>query len=115
MSSTPSEPTAGASVTRVDLRRSWGFVLALGIASLLAGLLTIVWPGATILALAIVLGVFLLFAGGAEIGWSIAERHTDGWRLILFRGIVDLIAGIVVLAWPDDDPCDQVDDPAKED
>ncbi len=101
MSSTPSEPTAGASVTRVDLRRSWGFVLALGIASLLAGLLTIVWPGATVLALAIVLGVFLLFAGGAEIGWSIAERHTDGWRLILFRGIVDLIAGIVVLAWPD--------------
>jgi uncharacterized membrane protein HdeD (DUF308 family) len=69
--------------------------------SLIAGVITLVWPSVTVYALVFVLGVFLLVAGGAEIGWSIAERHTDGWGFILFRGIVDLIAGIVVLAWPD--------------
>jgi uncharacterized membrane protein HdeD (DUF308 family) len=66
-----------------------------------AGGLTIVWPGVTILALVFVLGVFLLIAGGAEIGWAIAERHTEGWGVILFRGIIDLITGILVLVWPD--------------
>jgi uncharacterized membrane protein HdeD (DUF308 family) len=98
MSTTQPEPAV--EVTRFDVRRSWPFVLAVGIVSLLAGVLTLVWPGATVLALVIVLGVFLLFAGVTEIGWAIAERHTEGWGLILFRGIVDVIAGIVVLAWP---------------
>ena len=99
MSTTPTE--SAVQVTRVDFRRSWPFVLAVGILSLLAGLVTIVWPGVTILALVFVLGVFLIVAGGAEIGWSIAERHAPGWGIILFRGIVDLITGVVVLAWPD--------------
>jgi uncharacterized membrane protein HdeD (DUF308 family) len=76
-------------------------VLTLGILALVAGVITLVWPSVTVYALVFVLGVFLLVAGGAEIGWSIAERHSDGWGFILFRGIVDLIAGIVVLAWPD--------------
>src|SRR6266540_7481444 len=98
MSTTP--PPADARVTAIDLRRSWGFVLALGIACVVAGVLTLVWPGVTILALVIVLGVFLLFAGASELGWSFAERHHKGWGLLLFRGIVDVIAGVVVLAWP---------------
>src|SRR5512132_2951457 len=100
MSTTP-PPEPAAEVIRVDTRRSWPWVLALGIAALVAGLVTTVRPGVTVLALVFVLGVFLLLAGGAEIGWSIAERHTQGWGYILFRGIVDLITGIVVLAWPD--------------
>jgi uncharacterized membrane protein HdeD (DUF308 family) len=99
MSTTPPEPAVR--VTTIDFRRSWPFVLAVGILSFLAGVITIVWPGVTILALVFVLGVFLLVAGGAEIGWSIAERHAPGWGMILFRGIIDLITGIVVLAWPD--------------
>ena len=101
MSTTPPPSELAVEVTTVDVRRSWPWVLALGILSLIAGVITLVWPSVTVYALVFVLGVFLIVAGGAEIGWSIAERHTDGWGFILFRGIVDLIAGIVVLAWPD--------------
>jgi uncharacterized membrane protein HdeD (DUF308 family) len=99
MSTTPPEPVV--QVTTVDVRKAWPFVLAVGIASFVAGVITIVWPSVTVFALVIVLGLFLLIAGSAEIGWSIAERHTEGWGLILFRGIVDLVTGIVVLVWPD--------------
>jgi uncharacterized membrane protein HdeD (DUF308 family) len=99
MSTTP--PPADARVTTVDLRRAWGFVLALGIASVVAGLVTLVWPSVTVYALVFVLGVFLLFAGVSEIGWALAERHTEGWKIILARGIIDLITGLIVLAWPD--------------
>jgi uncharacterized membrane protein HdeD (DUF308 family) len=100
MSTTPPQP-ARVEVTTVDLRRGWGFVLAFGIACVVAGLLTLVWPGVTVLALVIVLGVFLLFAGVSEIGWALAERHTEGWKIILARGIIDLITGLIVLVWPD--------------
>ncbi len=98
MSTETPKPTA-AQMT-AELGRSWGWVLAAGIAWFLAGVLTLVWPGVTILALVIILGVFLLFAGATELGWSFAERHHKGWGLLLFRGIVDVIAGVVVLAWP---------------
>lgn len=101
MSTTPPPSETVVEVRTVDVRRSWPWVLALGILALIAGLITLVWPSVTVYALVFVLGVFLIVAGGAEIGWSIAERHTDGWGFILFRGIVDLIAGVVVLAWPD--------------
>src|SRR2546423_13281097 len=98
MSTETPGPTAAQMTT--DLGRSWGWVLAAGIAWFLAGLVTLVWPGVTILALVIILGVFLRCAGGTEPGWSFAARHNKGWGLLLFRGIVDVIAGIVVLAWP---------------
>jgi uncharacterized membrane protein HdeD (DUF308 family) len=101
MSSTPPPEPVEVEVTTFDVRRSWGWILAFGIASVVAGALTLIWPGVTILTLVVVLGVFLLFAGGAEIGWSLAERHTEGWKLILARGIIDLIIGIIVLVWPD--------------
>ena len=42
MSTTPSLP-ADVGVTRSVLPHSWGFVLALGIACVVAGLLTLVW------------------------------------------------------------------------
>jgi uncharacterized membrane protein HdeD (DUF308 family) len=99
MSTTP--PPADIRIPTIDLRRSWGFVFALGIACVVAGFLTLVWPGVTILALVVVLGVFLLFAGASELGWALAERHTEGWKVILVRGIIDLITGVIVLAWPD--------------
>jgi len=83
MSSTPPQPE-GVEVTTVDLRRSWGFVLAVGIASVVAGLLTLIWPGVTVLALVFVLGVFLLVAGVSEVGWlSPSVTREDGrsfWR-----------------------------------
>jgi uncharacterized membrane protein HdeD (DUF308 family) len=101
MSTTPPPSEPDVEVTTVGVHRSWPWVLALGILAVIAGLITLVWPSVTVLALVFVLGVFLIVAGGAEIGWSIAERHTEGWGFILFRGIVDVIAGIVVLAWPD--------------
>lgn len=101
MSTTPPPEPFRVDVSRIQLRHSWGFVLALGIACVISGALTLVWPGVTILALVIVLGVFLLFAGASEIGWALAERRTEGWKVILARGIIDVITGLIVLVWPD--------------
>lgn len=43
--------------------RSWGFALAFGVLTILAGGLVLTWPGATVLAIALVIGLQLLVGG----------------------------------------------------
>jgi uncharacterized membrane protein HdeD (DUF308 family) len=95
---TSTEPTS--TTVLFGSRHGWRFVLATGIAAVLAGLITLVWPGVTVLALVVVLGVYLLFTGAAEISWALRERPALGWGLLLTRGIVNAVAGVVVLVWP---------------
>ena len=52
------------------------------------------------MALVVVLGAYLLVIGVSEIGWALRDRRAPGWGLLLARGIVNTVAGIVVLAWP---------------
>jgi uncharacterized membrane protein HdeD (DUF308 family) len=98
--SRPEHPAPSAVVVQVGSRHGWRFVFGVGVAALIAGLITVVWPGVTVLALVIVLGIYLLIAGASEVAWALAERPIPGWGLLLTRGIVNLLAGVVVLAWP---------------
>lgn len=49
------------------LGRNWWLFLIVGLISIVAGVLAIVYPGITLLGLAFFAGVGLLFAGGLEI------------------------------------------------
>ncbi|KAA9162012.1 hypothetical protein FPZ12_012265 [Amycolatopsis acidicola] len=53
----------------------WGLYLALGIITVIIGLLALVWPGITILTLAIWLGITLLFRGIGTIWFSMMLRR----------------------------------------
>jgi uncharacterized membrane protein HdeD (DUF308 family) len=48
------------------LGRHWGWVLAYGILTLLAGILVLAFPGLTLLGLAVILGIWLLVFGIME-------------------------------------------------
>jgi uncharacterized membrane protein HdeD (DUF308 family) len=66
---------AGMAVT---MRRSlpmWGLWLALGVLTVLVGILALAWPGLTILTLAIWLGVTLLLRGIGTIWFSLLLRR----------------------------------------
>ncbi len=83
-----------------ELARTWWVYLVRGICAILFGLLALIWPAVTVLALvilfgayAIVDGVFALFGAGR--GAGIGSR---GW--MIFYGIVSILAGIAVFAWP---------------
>jgi uncharacterized membrane protein HdeD (DUF308 family) len=56
----------------------WGWLLAGGILSLVAGVVALVWPGATILVLGLLLGIRMLLFGIVEIlfGLALHEAHT---------------------------------------
>lgn len=52
----------------------WQWLAAGGALSLVAGVLALVWPGATVLVLAILLGIRLVFFGASEIAFALALR-----------------------------------------
>ena len=54
--------------------RHWGWMMAFGIISLLAGLLVLVYPAISLLTLVIVLSVWLLMLGLMEITLAIRAR-----------------------------------------
>jgi len=53
----------------------WGLLLFVGLLELAAGIVSLVWPQATIFVLAIVIGVDLLIAGIASIVFAIRTRQ----------------------------------------
>ena len=82
------------------LRTGWGWVLALGLVLIVAGILAILQPIATSLATGIILA-WLLVAGGifAVIAGVTDLRAHGGWIYVLL-GLMAVAAGILVMMNP---------------
>jgi uncharacterized membrane protein HdeD (DUF308 family) len=80
---------------------NWGWVALRGVAAILFGVLAFVWPGATLLTLAIFWGAYVLVDGVAAIvaGIRIRDGSRPVWPLVLI-GVVGVVAGIGAFAWP---------------
>jgi uncharacterized membrane protein HdeD (DUF308 family) len=82
-------------------RSRWWLGLLGGLASVVAGVLALIWPGITALILAVVVGIWAVVAGAAQIATAFRLRMAGGriWLLGL-AGVLSVIAGIVILVWP---------------
>ncbi|MBV9522370.1 MAG: HdeD family acid-resistance protein [Alphaproteobacteria bacterium] len=83
------------------LMRNWWALALRGVASLVFGLIAILFPGITIGALILLFAVYAVVDGVFAIiaGIRAAERHERWWPLAL-EGVIDILAGIVVFLWP---------------
>jgi uncharacterized membrane protein HdeD (DUF308 family) len=63
--------------------RHWGWVLAFGIVTLLAGLLTLAWPGRTIVVVAVLFGAQLVVAGIFRFVAALASDDESGGTRVL--------------------------------
>ncbi|SEP01924.1 HdeD family acid-resistance protein [Amycolatopsis saalfeldensis] len=92
--------SAFMAASALDPRRAWPLVAARGAFAVLFGILTLVWPGVTVLALAIVFGVYALFDGISAIVQ--AFRPGDGAQRAAYGllGALGVIAGVLALVWP---------------
>ncbi|HZZ91306.1 MAG TPA: HdeD family acid-resistance protein [Usitatibacter sp.] len=81
--------------------RGWGLLLSLGIVAVAAGILAVVYPGITAFMLVILMGVNAIFTGALDIAIAIRLRRVirNEWMLIL-AGVVSLVFGVLVLAYP---------------
>jgi uncharacterized membrane protein HdeD (DUF308 family) len=83
-----------------DLARNWWLILIRGVCAMIFGLLTLLWPGLSLITLVILYGVFVLLDGvlaisAAIVGGALADR----WWLALV-GLFGVAAGVVTLLWP---------------
>ncbi|SHG14695.1 HdeD family acid-resistance protein [Streptoalloteichus hindustanus] len=85
--------------------RRWWMPAARGVAAILFGLVTLVWPAVTLLALVLLWGVFALVDGvmALSVAFSGATARTaptgDRWTWGLL-GLLGVLAGVVALLWP---------------
>jgi uncharacterized membrane protein HdeD (DUF308 family) len=80
-----------------NLRRRWGWFLALGIFLIVVGVLAIQRPVVATLTVVEVLGFLLVFGAGAEIVSSFWARGWGGFFLHLLTGLLYLFVGAILL------------------
>lgn len=83
------------------LADSWGLVVAMGVASILLGLAAIVWPGATLLTIAIFFAAWLLVSGVVSVVQSFTTHGDTGARVLhALIGVLSVIVGFALLRTP---------------
>jgi uncharacterized membrane protein HdeD (DUF308 family) len=80
----------------------WGWTVVQGVVSALAGIVALVWPGVTALALLFVIALWAIMLGIGEIGGALAARRlgSRAWGWTLAAGILNVVFGVLLLIWP---------------
>lgn len=85
------------------LRKNWWLVVLRGIAAIVFGILTFIWPVPTLAALVILFGAYAMVEGSFAIASGILGGALNGrsrWLLVL-EGLAGVIAGLVTLLLPE--------------
>ena len=83
------------------LAAHWGLVAAMGVVSILIGIMAIAWPGATIVSIAIIFSAWLFVSGIVSIIHSFTRDGDTGMRVLnALIGILSVIVGFALLRSP---------------
>jgi uncharacterized membrane protein HdeD (DUF308 family) len=83
------------------LADNWWAVALRGVLGILFGLVALLLPGATMLSLVLVFAAYALIDGVFAIVAAVrAARQGERWALLVLEGVIDIIAGVIALAWP---------------
>jgi uncharacterized membrane protein HdeD (DUF308 family) len=80
----------------------WVWTIVQGVVSVLAGLVALVWPGVTALALLFLIAFWAILLGVGEIGGAFASRQrgSNAWGWTLAAGVLNIVFGVLLLIWP---------------
>ena len=82
------------------LQRNWGWLLALGIISIILGILALGSSAFFTIASMIFFGWILLIMGILELVYSFWQRHWGGFFLHLLNGILAGVVGVILIGNP---------------
>jgi uncharacterized membrane protein HdeD (DUF308 family) len=83
-----------------DIRRNWGWFLALGIALILLGVFALIAAEITTLASVLLFGWLVLFGGVFEVVAAFWARQWSGFFLHLLVGVLYVVVGLLLIAHP---------------
>src|SRR5579872_2825589 len=86
---------------RILIAKNWWSLVLRGLAAILLGFITVIWPGITLGALVLLFGAYALIDGVLSLVGAVraAESH-ERWGVLLFEGLAGIVAGIVTFVWP---------------
>ena len=87
------------SVVLARLGGAWGWIVAYGVLSILAGIIAVVWPGATLAVIAVIFALQLIFAAVYQFVFVWAIPHESGWlrALVGLLAILSLVVAVYLL------------------
>lgn len=77
----------------------WWLTALRGVFAVLFGLATFFWPGATLSALVLLFGFYVLFDGVVALATSLSNWR-DKWWLLSLEGIIGIVVGVITFVWP---------------
>lgn len=88
--------SSGSSTTPRLLTALWQTALGWGVFAVVLGALMVWWPGATILVGAVLLGLYLIVSGVAQVAAAFGADESAGARVLFFiTGVVSVVLGIL--------------------
>ena len=82
-----------------DFRSLWWLFVLFGVLTIAAGIILIVWPGPSLVTIAVIIGIFLLVDGVVDVILSIAGKG-EGRGLVAVLGVLSIIAGLIMVKHP---------------
>lgn len=83
------------------LARNWWVLAIRGGLGIAVGLLALVLPAATMLALVLLFAAYMLVDGVFAIMAAVrAAREHERWGLLVLEGVADIVAGVIAVVWP---------------
>lgn len=79
-------------------RGAWQAMLVIGVVSVVVGVMVLVWPGPTIVVLAVLFGIYLLVSGVFQLVAAFGGHVSGGWRaMLLVSAVLSFILGFFAL------------------
>ncbi|MTH77665.1 HdeD family acid-resistance protein [Paracoccus aestuariivivens] len=79
---------------------NWWLILLRGIAAILFGIVTLIWPGLTVFALLLVFGAYAIFDGALTLVTAFQRRNSDErWWAWALDGLLSITIGVMALFW----------------
>ncbi len=84
-----------------NISRNWWMFAVRGVAAVIFGILALIWPGQTLLALVLVFGAYALVDGIFAVFAGITfRRYFERWWAVLLEGVAGIAIGLVTFFWP---------------
>jgi uncharacterized membrane protein HdeD (DUF308 family) len=83
------------------LAKNWWSLVIRGLAAILLGLATILWPAISLAVLVQIFFTYTLFDGLIGIAGAVraAEAHEHWWKALLIEGLAGVATAIITMAW----------------